>query len=75
MLQLNAFYKTATDIIYLTSYDVTTNRYYGVSPRGKVSCRIKRSEESHYAYQGSFAFFQQDDILTYMRITYPEYYV
>jgi len=75
MLKLNAFYRTLTDIIYFTSYDVTTNRYHGTSPQGRVVCRIKKSEESNYTYQGSHAFFQQDDILTYMQTTYPEYFI
>lgn len=75
MLKLNSFYKTSTDILYISSYDVTTNRYYGTSSNGSFACRILRRDEPQFTYCGSFAFFKPDEIQTYMQSNYPEYFI
>lgn len=75
MLKVNSFYRTPTQLIYITSYDVTTNRYHGISPEGKVWCRIRKRDEPQFIYSGSFVFFQPEEIVTYMQLNYPEYFI
>lgn len=75
MLKLNSFYRTTSDLVYLTSYDVTTNRYHGISTEGKVVRRIPKRDEFTYTYCGSFIFFSPDEIQSYMQANYPEYFI
>jgi hypothetical protein len=75
MLKSNAIYKFSSTILYISSYDVTTNSYHGRNPEGKIHIRVKRREESQYTYCGSFMFLDEEELQTYMQTTYPEYYV